>query len=299
MMTLLPLAAFADTGAKADGINVKVTTEITDSDVSNTKEEEAGRAQVGEKATLKVQILDSNGNNIALDASTKSRNSIQVEVYKIKSPEGATVDWNLPAKSDYRKSLTRDGEFAFDATSDVAGYVEFQVVITQKIYEDGIYQEGSDISLSLPLIAEFTDPEIETTQNQVKLLINAHQYIVNGVTQISDVAPFIKNNRTFVPVRMLANALGDANNEEMWDPETKVIKLIHKDITATAVIGLKTIVVEKGGVSTTVTSDVAPFIKDGRTVLPFRVLAEIFGAEVEAQFAEDGTTTSVTYITKK
>lgn len=267
-------------------------TVVIGSDVASVKVVDAGKAKVGEKATVKLQVVDADGNNIALDAA--NRNTIDVDVYQTSAPADAKTDWNLPIKTEYQKTLSRTGELEFTVTSDVVGKVGFQVVIEQTGLKDAEEKEAN-VNLSIPVTVDFTATAPETAAKQVTLLIGSGSYIVDGVVQNTDVAPFIRDNRTFVPVRVLATALGCDNEDTMWDPATETVKLVREDMTATAVIGSSAITVEKDGVTTTITSDVAPFIKDGRTVLPFRVLSEIFGAEVEAQYAADGTTASVTY----
>ncbi|SMB88301.1 Copper amine oxidase N-terminal domain-containing protein [Desulfonispora thiosulfatigenes DSM 11270] len=261
---------------------------VIGSDVSSVKVAENGKAVVGEKATVKLQVVDADGNNIALDAN--KREKINVDLYKTSAPADAKLDWNLPIKSAYQKTLSRTGELVFDVTSDVVGDVTFQVVIKQDFNDN-----DKNVSLSIPVTVSFKADAPKVGAEQVTLLIGTSTYIVDGVVQNSDLAPFIKDNRTFVPVRVVATALGCENVDTMWDEATQTVKLVREDMTATAVIGQQLITVEKDGVTTTVSSDVAPFIKDGRTVLPFRVLSEIFGAEVEAIAAADGTTASVTF----
>ena len=99
---------------------------------------------------------------------------------------------------------------------------------------------------------------------------------------VSDLAPFIQDNRTFVPVRVVGEALGA---EVEWDAATQTVTIAREDLTATLTIGSNEITLSDG---TVLVSDVSPYIKEGRTVLPFRVIGEIFGAEVEAVSAADG-----------
>jgi hypothetical protein len=77
-----------------------------------------------------------------------------------------------------------------------------------------------------------------------------------------------------------------------WNEATQTVTLSRPDITVTIVIGSNAVTVVKDGVTTTVTADVAAFIKDGRTVLPFRAVGEAFGATVNY----DAATQSVSYV---
>jgi hypothetical protein len=128
-------------------------------------------------------------------------------------------------------------------------------------------------------------------EGSVTMFIGSTGYVVNGVPMISDVAPFIKDGRTFVAVRPLANAFGVAPENIGWDEVTGTVTLTRDDITVTIVIGSNDIEVVQDGVISTVTADVPAFIENGRTVLPFRAVGEAFGATV----SWDEATQSVTY----
>lgn len=92
-----------------------------------------------------------------------------------------------------------------------------------------------------------------------------------------DVEPYIKNNRTYVPVRYLAYALGVSENGVSWDVQTQKVSIIKEDASITLTIGIKTMLVNKE----IVLMDVPPEITNGRTMLPARWVAEALGAEVE------------------
>ena len=94
-----------------------------------------------------------------------------------------------------------------------------------------------------------------------------------------DVAPYIDTNsdRTFVPVRFLANALGVADSNIGWDNNSQRITLNQP--------GMNSVKMEIG--STTITSngqptqmDVSPIINHDRTFLPARFVAEALGYTV-------------------
>jgi len=92
-----------------------------------------------------------------------------------------------------------------------------------------------------------------------------------------EAAPFIKDGRTMVPLRFIAEAFG-ADVE--WIPETKGINISLELTSAVHTIGLQvgnpTAIVD----GEVVTLDVAPVIVNGRTFVPLRFIAESFGATV-------------------
>lgn len=57
---------------------------------------------------------------------------------------------------------------------------------------------------------------------KIELKIGEKEYYVNGTERIMDVAPFIKNNRTFVPIRFIAEALGCKVD---WDEQEKKVTI--------------------------------------------------------------------------
>jgi len=98
---------------------------------------------------------------------------------------------------------------------------------------------------------------------------------VNSVKM--DAAPMISNDRTFVPVRFLGNALGVDDNNIVWDNSSRTAILKGKN-ELKLTIGSKTMTVnnEKRAM------DVAPIIVDpGRTMLPARYVAEGLGFTVD------------------
>ena len=110
---------------------------------------------------------------------------------------------------------------------------------------------------------------------------------VNGNEVASDVAPFIENSRTLVPVRIISENLG---YKVAWDAKNAIVtingnnKIIKMPINSTKVA-------VNGN---TVNLDTAAKIKSGRTFVPVRFIAETFGTEVNW----DNNTRSV-YVGKK
>lgn len=122
----------------------------------------------------------------------------------------------------------------------------------------------------------FTLPNIDTSRltKEITLKIDDKNYKVNGWIKSMDVAPFIQDSRTFVPVRFIAEELGfdvqwdDLNWEVTITGQNRIIKLkINSNIVT--VNGIKKQI------------DVCPFIKDSRTFVPLRFISEELGCEVE------------------
>lgn len=111
----------------------------------------------------------------------------------------------------------------------------------------------------------------------VSMVIGSTIYQADGKSRVTDLAPFIKDNRTFVAVRPAAEAFGAAIN---WNESSRTVTLTRPDITVVIAVGSQTIIVVKDGATTAFLADVPPFIQGNRTVLPIRAVGEAFGATV-------------------
>ena len=95
----------------------------------------------------------------------------------------------------------------------------------------------------------------------------------------------VQDNRTFVPYRLLAEALGGSVT---YDNSTQTITTVDGGTSIIMTIGSTNYTVN----GTPATMDVAPFINsDNRTMVPLRFLAEALGCKVTPQYAANGTTT--------
>ncbi len=109
----------------------------------------------------------------------------------------------------------------------------------------------------------------------------------SGTVQTMDVTPYVKDNRTYTPVRYLAYALGVTEEGILWDEAAQTVTITKDDITLTLTIGSTTMTKN----SEIIVMDVAPELVDpGRTMLPARWVSEALGATV----TWDETTQQVT-----
>lgn len=97
--------------------------------------------------------------------------------------------------------------------------------------------------------------------------------ILDGTTLDFDVAPQIVNDRTMVPMRAIFEALGATVN---WDGNNRKITSVKGDKTVEMTIDDYIMTVNGAQIKL----DSAPFITDGRTLVPARAIAESFNADV-------------------
>jgi len=138
---------------------------------------------------------------------------------------------------------------------------------------------SSDSSDSISYIDKYSPENITTTLKAIFNIGNI-TYSIGEETLTMDVAPEIKDDRTFVPVRFLAYALSVPEEGVQWNGETQTVT-ITKDETAIELKIGSTVETVNGE---PIKMDVAPYIKEtgtgGRTMLPARWIAEPLGATV-------------------
>ncbi|MCG9967938.1 copper amine oxidase N-terminal domain-containing protein [Pelotomaculum terephthalicicum JT] len=125
--------------------------------------------------------------------------------------------------------------------------------------------------------AKCVTPADQTAIYKTVFTIGNATYTVNGVEKTMDVEPYIKNDRTYLPIRYAAYAAGITDANIMWNEADQSVIMIKGDRVVKMVIGDTTMYIN--GVAFTM--DVAPEIVDpGRTMLPIRYVAQALGCEV-------------------
>jgi len=99
---------------------------------------------------------------------------------------------------------------------------------------------------------------------------------INGESIDMDIAPYMRDNRVYVPMRFAANALGVSDNNIIWDQTNQTITLVKGDSAAQFKIGNTSMLIN--GVA--VNMDIAPRLDGNRVMLPIGWMAQAFGAAV-------------------
>lgn len=70
------------------------------------------------------------------------------------------------------------------------------------------------ISENLGANVNWSDSQVTLTKNDMKVILkfNSNKVVKNGKTELLDVRPYVKNNRTFVPMRFIAETFGSNVN---------------------------------------------------------------------------------------
>ena len=119
--------------------------------------------------------------------------------------------------------------------------------------------------------------------NEIILTIGSRKISVFGREIKNDVAPKIVNDRTMLPIRIVAESLGGTVT---WNGELQRVTIQKGADVILITIGADTAYVN----GTAVKLDAAAFVENGRTYLPLRFVSETLGAQVAWNEAEKTVT---------
>ena len=119
--------------------------------------------------------------------------------------------------------------------------------------------------------------------NEIILTIGSQKISVFGREIKNDVAPKIVNDRTMLPIRIVAESLGGTVT---WNGELQRVTIQKGADVILITIGADTAYVN----GTAVKLDAAAFVENGRTYLPLRFISETLGAQVVWNEAEKTVT---------
>lgn len=131
----------------------------------------------------------------------------------------------------------------------------------------------------------YTTPSVNYQTVTARFKIGQMMYKINQDSWLMDVAPYIMNGRTFIPVRYLAYALGINDSGIQWNATANEVTITKNDITVK-------LTPSKGVLMSNdkpIVMDVLPQINRGRMMLPARWVAEAFGADVSWNDSEQAT----------
>lgn len=196
--------------------------------------------------------------NIA-DPSKYSKFSIDTKSKIIK--KGMTLDIN--AKGEYNnrkiKISPRVINYSFEDMTANVDPNNFKIIINDYGRNPKIIAKLGNKTSTIALYDEFT--------RLIKMKINDVNYSINGESKKMDAKPFIKNNRTLVPLRFVVEALGGDVN---WDGENRLVSVNSNGKNIELKIDSPIIKIDGKDVKI----DQAAIIKGDRTYVPIRFIAE-------------------------
>lgn len=236
-----------------------------------------------------VSVVDSNGNKVALNRGMGS-NSADISYVVLDKPEGSKVSVTTDNSDN---NILTEGTFKMNVTANKIGNVTIQAV-AKVTYQDYVYEDGTNANdTQQQVVKYYTGTQIfavgkDSVGQVVVMSIGSSEVIVNDKKVAIDAVPMVKNDRTFVPFRALAEAFGA---EVAYDEATQAITAKLNGVTVVMTIGSATYTVN----GTENTMDVAPFINGSRTMVPVRFAAEAFGIKVIPTYDQNGGTADILF----
>ena len=291
--------AIAPISVKADVKDVRVGIQNQELGKIEIVENKAGAIKGGSKRVLHVDLGDlGRWTDVPKVEVTAGDLDIDAKAVEIDSNDKSVLI--IPVKSDSRKVSTititggkitlnrvpAEGEYFVEVggTAVVENNVDGKMGFSKDDLDNGFFKQNFAAET---LAARVITPADTDTKAVVVFGIDNATYTVNGVEKTMDVAPYIKDSRTFVSVRYAAEALGVDVNAIIWDAASKTVTVRKGANTAQMIQGAKYITVN----GMVVPMDTAVENKDGRIMLPIAHLAMALNVSYEW----DGTARTVTF----
>lgn len=127
------------------------------------------------------------------------------------------------------------------------------------------------------VLARCVTPAQDAVKKKAVFTIGSNKYLIGGEEREMDVEPYIKDGRTYAPVRYLAYAAGLTEDSILWDGQKGVVTLLTGNRTIQFKVGEKSYLIQ--GIAISI--DAAPEIVSGRTMLPYRFAAQALGLQAQ------------------
>jgi len=108
---------------------------------------------------------------------------------------------------------------------------------------------------------------------KITFAIGSGQYVADGASHNIDVAPFIQDSRTYLPIRYMGYAIGMSDSDIVWNPDNDTATFSYTGNTVVFTLGSKTYTVNGQPHE----MDVTPIDRNGRICIPARFFGDAFG----------------------
>ncbi len=239
-----------------------------------------------EGSMTNIFLFDTDDYNAVKDMKKSGAKINKIELNK------STVDlgeMNTIGKKGAEKQVPFTDAFTFTRKTPVkkeyyiAVWVDAMDALSSKKGEEVVPGKGEQLAVlkldwdKAKKVGDTSEAKVDdkTNEGEVKGDPSIIDIMVNGKMISTDTPPYIQNGRTMVPLRFISEALGiDVD----WDGETRTVTVGEGDMQMKLVIDSDKITKADGS---TVTIESPAVIKDSRTMVPVRAIAELSGADVD------------------
>ena len=280
----------------------ETTTVVIPEDAEGTVNGSTVTLPTGSTVTLPdgTSTTVSNGGSVNLENGTVTQNKTPSAGYR---PSSKRYSVSIDAKNiengsvKLSNSSAKKGATVTITVTPDAGYMLDKLTVTDKDgnklalknlgngkYSFTMPRGGVEVDASFK---EFdgSEPSVDTKETAIVLTIDSTLILIDDEYVVNDVAPIIRGERTVLPIRVIAEALGATVT---WNEVEQTVTIMKGDITIVLYIGQAFALVNGDPVQL----DAPAFIENGRTYLPLRFIMENLGASV----VWDGLTRTVTII---
>lgn len=279
------MAAYADelkVDIGDDAYYEKFDDELTDdiTDVSNIENIDTGKVDIADD-TINDEDVDENFENTVDEDVEDIDKNIENTVYKDdvnKNTASNTTDDT--SKKDEQNGGNRDEQLenkeeklkAIEELREMKALVKASK-IESLTYLKELRQQFRNVDKDdrAEVLAELAEIKTELQDYSIDTFVNG---LAIDFEKYDNVMPFIEDGVTLAPIRAVTEALGA---EVIWNSETQEIVIKKDDININMTIGNNIAYINDNEVLL----DVAPQIRDDRTVVPMRFIAESFNLNVD------------------
>lgn len=251
--------------------------ELTDdiTDVSNIENIDTGKVDIADD-TINDEDVDENIENTVDEDVEDIDENIENTVYK------DDVDKNTAdtSKKDEQNGGNRDEQLenkeeklkAIEELREMKALVKASK-IESLTYLKELRQQFRNVDKDdrAEVLAKLAEIKTELQDYSIDTFVNG---LAIDFEKYDNVMPFIEDGVTLAPIRAVTEALGA---EVIWNSETQEIVIKKDDININMTIGDNIAYINDNEVLL----DVAPQIRDDRTVVPMRFIAESFNLNVD------------------
>lgn len=254
--------------------------------VSAKMGEQEWKVQSDDNGAFHFLITLKEGANQIVLTVTKNQEKVTKSIDIVLDTLGPTILVDDISKQIDQKEVLITGRIEPGSTLIVNGIPAtivhdlFKVTIPLRLFANTIVFEAADTlgnqnSLSIAVY--------NYHQTIIKLTIGQVEATIDGKTTLLDHPPYIKNSRTFVPVRFITEAFGAAIE---WESKSQTIHITLGEMAILMQIGNNTVFVN----GKSYLLDAAPEIQNSRTFVPIRFIAETFESGIDWDNATQGIT---------
>lgn len=215
--------------------------------------------------------------------SVSLAHQVTPDYYEVFYWKSIFADGDPYAKFDFIASGSQTGSGTIDFTEGTAGWESLGIYFCHDGFGKVTVSSSGEGKIPITSVRmvkktkeEYNAYRIFTTsKNAILMKVNNQNAIVRRqIVKIPDVVPEIVNDTTFVPIRFVTE---NFNADVLWDSEDKKVTVLLEDHKIDFYVDKEEYFVN-GEKFTLLAS---PFVKNGRTMVPIRALAEGVGKIVK------------------